>query len=381
MRVLVVHNRYVSAVPSGENAVVDEEVAALRAAGVEVVTHIRSSDEIAAMPPLRKAGLALRPVRSGEDVRAVGRILREARPDVLHLHNPYPLVSPWVVRTAHAAGVPVVQTVHNYRHVCMAGSLFRDGHPCEDCVGRLPWPGVVHGCYRGSRPQSVALGAAQVVHRPTWRLVARYVALTAFARDRLAAAGIPRERVVVRPNSADDPGPPAPPGNGLLFVGRLDAEKGILLLLDAWRRVTPGTTTLTVVGDGRHREAVERLAAERIDVTYRGTLPAAEVGAAIDAAAAVVIPSVCYEGFPRLVAEAFARGRPILATAVGPLPSIVTPDVGWTAPAEPGAFAAAIGGLTGTAERGSAARARFLASYTRERTLAQLLDVYRNVAT
>jgi glycosyltransferase involved in cell wall biosynthesis len=378
MRVLVVHNRYVSAVPSGENAVVDEEIAALRDAGVDVVTHLRSSDEIAALSPVGKAALAVRPVRSGEDVRAVAALVRDHRPDVLHLHNPYPLVSPWVVRAA--AGVPVVQTVHNYRHACVAGSLFRDGHACEDCLGtRTRWPGVVHGCYRGSRAQSLVLTTAELVHRGTWASVARYLVLTSFAAEKMVQAGLPRDRLVVRPNSARDPGPSTPPGEGLLYVGRLDEEKGVPLLVDAWRLVPPGSH-LTVIGEGRYRAAVERLAAERDDVTFLGPRPAAEVAAAIDAAAAVVVPSVCYEGFPRVVAEAFAHGRPVVATAVGPLPSLVPDGVGWTAPPSPAALGAVLAGVGPDPARGAAARARYLADHTPERTMRQLLDVYAEVA-
>jgi glycosyltransferase involved in cell wall biosynthesis len=374
MRVLVVHNRYVSAVPSGENAVVDEEVAALREAGVEVLTHIRSSDEIAALSPARRAALATRPIRSGEDARQVRSLLRGV--DVLHLHNPYPLVSPWVVRVAHRAGVPVVQTVHNYRHACVNGSLFRDGGPCTDCLRHTTrWPGVVHGCYRGSVPQSVVLTTAEHLHTGTWRMVSRYLVLTAFAARTL---GLPASKVVVRPNSAPDPGSPAPQGFGYLFVGRLDEEKGVLLLLDAWRSVPPGSR-LTVIGDGRHRAAVESLAATRPDLVYLGAQPPSRVAAEMDAAAAVVVPSVCYEGFPRVLAESFARGRSVLATDVGPLPEVVTPDVGWTAPATPEAFARALSSPPPLAPLGAGARARYLRDLTPERSLRRLLDTYAAV--
>ncbi|HVF04175.1 MAG TPA: glycosyltransferase [Frankiaceae bacterium] len=380
VRVLVVHNRYVSAVPSGENAVVDDEIGALRGAGVEVLTHLRSSDEIAALPPARKAALAVRPVRSGEDADAVEALIRRQRPDVLHLHNPYPLVSPWVVRVAARAGVPVVQTLHNYRHACIAGSLFRDGHACEDCIGTpLRWPGVVHGCYRGSRPQSVVLTAAEVLHGPTWRKVDRFLALTSFAARTLSRAGVPLDRVTIRPTSAPDPGGPEPPGTGHLFVGRLDEEKGALLLAEAWRR-TPRGGRLTIVGDGRCRPEIERLAAERDDVCYLGAQPSGRVAREMAHAAAVVIPSVCYEGLPRVLVEAFARARPVLATDVGPLPELVTDDVGWTAPATPDAFAAALAATRPPDPvRGAAARARYLGEHTPERSLRTLLDVYESV--
>jgi glycosyltransferase involved in cell wall biosynthesis len=368
MKVLVVHNRYVSAVPSGENAVVDDEVAALRAEGVEVVTHLRSSDEIGDLSTAGKAALATRPLYSRDDARAVARKLDGV--DVLHLHNPYPLVSPWVVRVAKQAGVPVVQTVHNYRHGCVAGSHYRDHHACEDCLRHLPsrWPGVVHGCYRGSRAQSLVLTTAEVLHAGTWRSVDRFLALTAFAQDKLVEAGLPADRITVRPNSAPDPGEPTPPGEGLLFVGRLDEEKGARLLYDAWSR---SPVPLTVIGAGTYPPPP--------GIRYLGPQPPEVVAAEMERCAAVVVPSVVYEGFPRVVAEAFARGRPVLATEVGPLPGLVPPNRGWLAAPTPPALASALASVTPDPVRGAAARAHYVATLTPERTMRALLDVYAAV--
>src|SRR5215813_13245811 len=161
MKVVVAHNRYSSAQPSGENVMVDAEIAQLREIGVEVIPFLRSSDEIEDMSPGQRLKLPLSPIwarRTQHDLRA---LLATERPDVFHLHNLYPLLSPWVVRTAHAAGVPVVQTIHNYRHVCMAATFLRDGRVCRECVGRR-WrqPGVRYSCYRGSRAQSVIMATA-----------------------------------------------------------------------------------------------------------------------------------------------------------------------------------------------------------------------------
>lgn len=363
MRVLVVHNRYVSAVPSGENAVVDEEIAALREAGVEVVTHVRSSDEIGRLGP----ALAVRPLYSRADVTAVRDKLDGV--DVLHLHNPYPLVSPWVVRVAKQAGVRVVQTVHNYRHGCVAGSHYRDHRVCDDCLGtRTRWPGVAHGCYRGSRAQSAVITTAELLHTGTWRSVDRYLALTSFAKAKLVEAGLPAERIVVRPNSTPDPGEPSPPGEGLLFVGRLDEEKGARLLYDAWHPGIP----LTVVGAGTYEPPD--------GVRFLGPQPPEVVAAEMERCAAVVVPSVVYEGFPRVVVEAFARGRPVVATDVGPLPGIVTPDRGWVSPPAAGALRAVLESVTADPVRGANARAHYLAELTPERAMRTLLDVYDGIA-
>src|SRR5437773_39112 len=228
MKVVIAHNRYSSAQPSGENTVVDAEIAQLRAAGVEVVPFLRSSDEIGALPAAQKALLPLSPIRAAPAQAALRELIRREKPDLLHLHNPYPLISPWIVRTAHAEGLPVVHTVHNYRQVCANGLYFRDGHICHDCRGRaVPLPAVQHACYRGSRAQSAVMATALTVHRSTWRSVDRYIALTDAIATHLRDFGIPAERIVVKPNAAPDPGPPPPLGDGFLFLGRLSPEKGI----------------------------------------------------------------------------------------------------------------------------------------------------------
>ena len=173
MKVVIAHNRYVSANPSGENTVVDAEMVLLAEAGF-VLLFVRSSDEIAHLPPVRKAMLPVSPIYARPAQRESGALLARERPDVLHLHNPYLLLSPWVVRTAHAHRV-VVQTVHNFRHVCVAGVYFRDGHPCHDCLGKaVLYPAVQHACYRGSRAQSAVTATSLTAHRGTWRSVDRY---------------------------------------------------------------------------------------------------------------------------------------------------------------------------------------------------------------
>src|SRR5256884_3921864 len=202
MKVLVAHNRYSSAQPSGENTVVDAETAQLRAAGVEVVPCLRSSDEIGSLPLRQKALLPSGPIRAPSAVKALRSVIASERPDIAHLHNPYPLISPWVVRTAQAHGLPVVQTVHNSRQVCANGLYFRDGHICHDCRGRaVPLPAVRHACYRGSRAQSAVMATALTVHRGTWRGVDPYIPLTHAIAAHLRDLRIPDERIAVKPNS------------------------------------------------------------------------------------------------------------------------------------------------------------------------------------
>jgi glycosyltransferase involved in cell wall biosynthesis len=371
--------------PSGENSVVDDDVRMLRQTGCEVQTFFRESDSIPDFGRIRKAALAGSPTYSADAAREFRRHLQEFRPHIVHLHNPYPLISPWVIRIAVGAHIPIVQTVHNFRHSCPSStSLFRDGRICESCIGKkFPWPGVVHGCYRGSRAQSLSMAVAARAHRGTWQLVDRFIAVSDFVASHVATAGIPPERIVVRPNSAPSSGPAKPPGAGFVFVGRLSAEKGVSLLIKAWHRSSVWVDQqLVVAGDGPERDEV--IAARASNVRYEGLVGAERVRQLLDEAAIVVIPSLCYEGFPRLVAEAFERGRPVASTALGALRDLISPAVGWTSAANVDAFA----DMLSTAAtdptldaKASAARAVFDSQLTSKRSIDHLIEIYEGALT
>jgi len=379
MRVLVVHNRYVSRNPSGENVIVAEEVESLRNVGVDVVTYLRDSDEIDGMSRSSKAATVIRPVYSPTDVRAVRRIVRTEAIDVVHVHNLTPLISPAVVRTVQGLGVPVVQTVHNHRHVCVKGTFFRDGRDCHDCSGlRFPAPAVRHGCYRESRLQSVPMAVSLAVHHGTWRHLDRYLALTPQLREHLVSAGIPAERIVVRPNTVSDPGARQEPGSGFVFVGRLDEEKGVGLLLQAWERHPEHSLgVLTIVGDGPSHAATAAASRRRADIRVTGLLDRQGVQEAIADAAVLVVPSLVPDVFPRVVLEALALARPVLATKVGGLPGIIVPECGWLVDPDPTALAGSLAvAAREAAHKRAAARRHYLDRFSPEVVLQQLLDIY-----
>ncbi|MFC7547056.1 glycosyltransferase [Plantactinospora sp. GCM10030261] len=423
MKVVVAHNRYRAAQPSGENTIVDTEIDQLTAAGVEVLPFLRSSDEIEELSTPAKALLPVSPIYAPRAQRELSRLIESHRPDVLHLHNPYPLISPWVVRTAHRYGVPVVQTVHNYRQVCSSGLYFRDGRICTDCRGRaFGLPAVVHRCYRGSRAQSALMATTLALHRPTWRSVDRYIALTGGIAGHLRDYGIPADRIVVKPNAMPDPGPPAPPGEGFLYFGRLSPEKGLALLLDAWQRHPDGSLgRLRIAGDGELRPLAEAAAVHRADIDYLGPLDRARVAAALRDTAVVLTVPTWHDVLPTVVIEALAAGRPVLGTALGGVPYLVGADqpaapagtgpagggpsaaagsaaggpspsgtgtetplagaAGWVVPAEPGALAAALPvARADAAALAPAARARYETVFHPDVVTRRLVDIYADLA-
>lgn len=383
MRVLIAHNRYRSAAPSGENSVVDAEMALLAAAGVEVVRCIEESDSLIGASVGAKLGAAVGPIYAPSGVRRFRDALEATRPDVVHMHNVFPLLSPYIVRAAKAAGVPVVQTVHNYRHTCVNGLHVREGHRCDDCLGRrIPWPAVKHACYRGSNLQSLPMALSQMLHEPTWQLVDAYLALTPFMRDRLVAAGLPRDRIVLRPTWVPDTGNAEIATRDFAFVGRLDEPKGVGLLLAAWCRSHPPGRQLVIAGDGPLRHEVEVTAQHDPSIRYAGSLEPRDVSDLMGSVSAVVIPSIVYEGLPLTLVEAFARGRPVVVLEGGSPASLVAAGPGWVAAPDASGLAHVLVSITDAdvAVRGRLARQTYESDFTPEAALRSLLQVYESVA-
>lgn len=381
MRVLQVHNPYRYA--GGEDTVVASEARLLRDGGHPVIRHIVPNPDDALTAARRLAVSAHNP-RAAADLREA--IVRH-RPDVVHLHNWWFSLTPSVVRAASDAGVPTVVTLHNYRLLCLNGLLLRDGRPCEDCVGRVPAPGVRYACYRGSRPQSAVLATALQANRAvrTWDLVDRFLVLSRFARSRFVAGGLAEERMTVVDHHVDDAGPrPSPPSTSrtVLFVGRLSAEKGVDVLLEAWRGASPVDLRLEIIGAGPEGD---RLARELPPgATMTGALPPDEVRRRLREARALVFPTRAYEGQPLVVLEAFEAGLPVLGSGHGATGELLA-DIpgGWTAAADDAdAWAGAIGRLSDGARvdaAGEHVRRRYEHRFTAPAALSRLEAVYAQV--
>jgi len=314
LRIAIFHNRY--RYRGGEDRVVDTEAELLRKAGHEV--HLVCADNRSEIPGAGvgavRAGLGARFNRAS--YRRVVDFLAEHTIDVAHVHNFFPLLSPAVHVALSERGIPVVQTLHNYRLLCANGMFLRAGRVCEDCVSRGPWNAVRHGCYRGSRLQTAVWADHTATHRRrgTWqRHVDAFLVPSAFARTKLLAAGLPAARVHVAPNCVPDPGPPAPPGRGAVFVGRLSREKGVHLLLEVWRSMDGAP--LVIAGDGPEADSLRAQGASIPGVRFLGRVDGDRVLAALRDAAFAVIPSIWHENQPVALAEAMASGRPTVASS------------------------------------------------------------------
>ena len=315
MRVLQIHTTY--RLEGGEDKVVREEAAQLRLRGHEVVQHCVPNPQGGRATV---GALALAPWNR-QAARDVTALVRTVKPDVAHVHNTWFRLSPSVPQAVHDLEVPLVMTLHNYRLLCLNAQLLRDGEVCEDCVGKVPWRGVVHRCYRGSAGVSAiaatTLMAGRVRH--TWdRAVDRFIAPSSFIAAKVAEGGIPAERIVIKAHGTADPGPrPVLPSQSreVLFVGRLSPEKGVAGLIEAWAAAAPPGLTLSVVGDGPLRASLE---ARRVPgVSFLGWREADQVRSLMLSARALAFPSIWYEGAPYVVTEALAAGLPVMAGALG----------------------------------------------------------------
>ena len=334
MKVLVVHNRYRPAAPSGENMVVDQETAALAAAGHEVVLLQRHSAEIADWSRLRQATLPVRVLWSQQTRQQVTDALHQLAPDVVHVHNTFPLVTPSVLHACRDARVPVVATVHNYKLACASGEFFRDGHVCHDCREGSSLPAVVHGCYRGSAAATAPVVLGSWLHARTWRnLVSAFLFISEAQRQLLAPLGLPADRSFVKHNFVPEPTTPSdlPAQPQIAYVGRLDRAKGIDVLMQGWDRYRArrdaSPLRLVIAGGGDLAAEVDRWAAGHPSVTVAGHVSRTEVSEILARSRAVVVPSQWEETFGMVAVEAMAAGTAPIATAHGAFPELVTPGV------------------------------------------------------
>ncbi|MDQ3104038.1 MAG: glycosyltransferase family 4 protein [Actinomycetota bacterium] len=329
MRVLQLHNHHRG--PGGAMEVLQHESRLLMGGGHQVRQLTLPSVDELGLPPYRQG---LKAIWNVEFCRELEGEVRAFRPDVVHVHTPFPLMSPAVFRVARRLGVPTVTTLHSYRYSCIAAICYRDGHECVDCVGKvLKSPGVRHRCYHDSLAGSAALTVSLALHRGLGtfhRDVGRFVALTDFSRRLLIRDGIPAEKVVVKPNSVLDPGvrrPDPAAQRYVAFAGRLVEIKGVRTMLDAWQRADRGDLQLRIAGDGESRDLVGERAAADPSIHWEGWISEADIFDLMGHAETVLVPSQWYEGGVPLVAmRSLAVGTPVVVSDLENISATVLAD-------------------------------------------------------
>jgi glycosyltransferase involved in cell wall biosynthesis len=386
MKILIAHNAYRLA--GGEDAVVDAESALLRDRGHDVVLYRRHNDELQSMSPAGAAATAIWSHRSSSDMT---ELCARLRPDVIHVHNTFPLMSPSILWAAAKGRIPVVQTLHNFRLLCPQAMFLRDGKICEDCLGKLPWRGVTRKCYRESALQSAVAAGVLTTHRAlgTYRdHVTLFIALSAFCRDKFIAGGLPADRIRIKPNFvAADPLSAAAnekaanqkiERRGGIFVGRLSSEKGLDVLADA--EAIAGDASVRVAGAGPLEEFARNAFCER----YLGPQPRERVFELLRGARYLVAPSTCYESFGLALIEAFACGTPVIASRHGAFAELVEDGVNGLlfSPGDAHDLAEKIAWAKDHPERmlemGRAARRDYEARYTSQRNYEMLVSIYED---
>ncbi len=324
MRVLMLHNRYL--VTGGEEQAVMSDVALLTNAGMEVELMERDNREVIQQGRVKTA---LDAFWSRESFKSIERKLHGKAFDILHVHNFFPLWSPSIYYAASRCGVPVVQTLHNYRLMCLNTFMFREDRVCQDCLGKtFAWSGVRHKCYRDSRAGSMVVAGMVGMHRlaGTWNhKVNAYIAVSEFAREKYIANGLQAEKIIVRPNFLGQPAAPGPGGGGYaLYVGRLSPEKGIATMLSAWK-AADRPLPLKIAGDGPLKDMVTEAARTSSVIEYLGLKPLQEILRLMSEAEFLVFPSEWYETMGRTIMESWAVGTPVLAARIGAPASMVSP--------------------------------------------------------
>lgn len=379
MKILIAHNAYQQR--GGEDAVVDAESELLREHGHEIVLYQQHNDALKQMSKTSAAATAIWSRRCAGEVE---KLCADFRPDVIHVHNTFPLLSPSLYWAAERNRIPVVQTLHNFRLLCPQAIFLREGHICEDCMGRLPWRAVTRKCYRASALQSAVVAGMIATHRALrtyQRKITRYIALNEFAKRKYIEGGLPAERFRIKPNFVKSAALPSwTPGAraGGLYVGRLSSEKGMGVLAAA-KSVAP-EAGIDVVGGGPMGELARTAFGDR----YIGHRPLDDIMRRMLRAQFLVVPSICYENSPRAIVEAFACGLPVIASRLGALADIVRDGVTGLL-CEPGNAADLAGKIRwahahpdSMLRMGRNARAEYEAKYTPERNHRLLIEIYED---
>lgn len=390
MKILMAHNFYKSTAPSGEDIVFQNEFKLLQNNGIDVITYTKHNDDIQKLSIYSKLKLPTKCIWSIETYREIKKLIRREKPDIVHFHNIWYLISPSAYYACKDYGVvPIVQALHNFRIFCANGLLLRNNNVCEECLNKVPWKAIFYGCYNNSHFYSIPIALTEWVHQiiGTWKnTVNSYIALTNFSKNKFIQAGISQDKIYIKPNFLPNPPEPDYSNNDYaIFIGRLSKEKGIEILIEAFKKL-PKFLKLFIIGDGPLRTKIEDLLkSEKIyNINLIGSLNHSQCIQFLKKSSCLILPSICFETFSMVICEAFACGKPVIASNIGAMAELV--ENGKTGllfePKNPEELAMKVKWMIenkdACVEMGKNARKVFEEKYTEEKNINMLLDIYRN---
>lgn len=372
--------------------VFENEISLLKNNGTDVIVYTRHNDDIQKYGFLTKSCLPIKNIWSRETYNGLKKIIKRERPDICHFHNIFYLISPSAYYACIDSGIPIVQTLHNFRFFCVNGLLMHDGEICEKCIGKLPWRSVINGCYRDSIFYSAGIALMEGVHRSlkTWiSKIDAYIALTEFSKQKFVECGLPEHKIFVKPLFfVDQPQSWYASDAYAVFIGRLSPEKGIHVFLDTIKTLGVNNRfRFKIIGDGPLRVMLQnRINTENIEnVEIVGRQSFDSCTDLLSKSLFLILPSVCYEGFPMAIGEAYACSKPVIASRLGAMTELVddTKTGLLFEPGNPIDLAAKIKWMVedrdACVEMGKNARRVFEKKYTAEENYKTLMDIYNSV--
>ncbi len=380
MKILQVHNDY--QFKGGEDRVLYNEHELLKANGEEPSIFMVTNDDITTFSLRVKIALTAHYSKWGK--RLMADQIAGFKPDIVHVHNFFPQLTPSIYDACIDASVPIVQTLHNYRLMCPGGLLLRDGKICEVCISKSPYNAVVQKCYRNSYIGSLSVAHMVSCYRKKriWDKVDHFITLTNFAKNKFIEAGFPEKKLSVKPNfnSDDVLNIKSIRKKQALFVGRISQEKGISILIDAWKNID---LKLFVAGDGpllpllRHKE--------NDNIILLGKQTREKVAELMRESSFLILPAISYEGFPMVIAEAFSHGLPVICSQLGGMAEIVEDGVTGLhfEAGNANDLAKKVTLMINNPEKcklmGENAKKVYLEKYTPEKNYQMLINIYKNV--
>jgi glycosyltransferase involved in cell wall biosynthesis len=396
VKILLVHNFYGSTAPSGENTAFVAEASLLRNRGHSIVEFTRHSDELLHQGLYGTVRGALGTIWNPVSLRKLKSTLRDIRPEIVHVHNTFPILSPSVLYATSDLNIPTVMTLHNYRIGCSAATALRKDEPCTLCLDKKSvLPALRYGCYRDSRIATLPVSLMIALHnaKNTWKKnVDAFITLTEFQREKMAQFGIPEASLFVKPQFLENPPEPLPwqrRESKAVFIGRLYTAKGIHILIDSWKKWGKNAAPLEIIGDGPMRNELMSAAGKSEaagSISFLGNLSHAEAMRKLSSAKLLILPSLCFEGFPMVVQEAYAYGVPIAASNIGSLPHLIAENRTGTlfTPGNAESLLASVQPLLADDKQlrilGAQAKQEFDSKYTAGKNYDILMSIYASAA-